>query len=201
MSLITISPASISDRKEILGDIQRRDCNLAVWQRPVPVDVNALLEGEPKDVRFQASAANLEPALRGELDKSGLADCIEREELIEDVLQLSRLFHELLPSPSLEIRLEVVTGNACWKFHRDYVEMRLISTYSGRGTQWIDEPDAERLANGQKPQSINELALGDVGLFKGRLGTDQPVIHRSPPIEGTGETRLLLVINPIDDEE
>ncbi|HMB12384.1 MAG TPA: DUF1826 domain-containing protein, partial [Roseovarius sp.] len=27
------------------------------------------------------------------------------------------------------------------------------------------------------------------------------LLHRSPPIEGSGETRLLLVLDPVDDPE
>lgn len=119
--------------------------------------------------------------------------------MIEDILDLYHLFGEMIQYPKIEVRVELVTGNSCWKFHSDCVEMRLIATYAGRGTQWIDQDDIDRAANGLEPLHINELEPGDVGLFKGKLKTTQPGIHRSPPIDCTGEKRLLLVLNPAED--
>ncbi|MEO0057370.1 MAG: hypothetical protein RIT17_820, partial [Pseudomonadota bacterium] len=78
----------------------------------------------------------------------------------------------------------------------DYVRARLITTYAGEGTDWLDAADAARVAAGQEPRQINRMATFDVGLFKGKLATDHPAIHRSPPIAGSGGARLLLVLNP-----
>ena len=39
--------------------------------------------------------------------------------------------------------LEVVRTDSCRKFHADYVTARLITTYLGEGTQWLDEADAD----------------------------------------------------------
>ncbi|WP_461406132.1 DUF1826 domain-containing protein [Falsiruegeria mediterranea] len=41
-------------------------------------------------------------------------------------------------------------------------------------------------------------------LLRGTLWPDQSksrLVHRSPPIEGTGEARLLLVLDPVDEPE
>ncbi|ESQ13779.1 MAG: hypothetical protein N838_33160, partial [Thiohalocapsa sp. PB-PSB1] len=41
-------------------------------------------------------------------------------------------------------------------------------------------------------------------LLRGTLWPEQPksgLLHRSPPIEGSGETRLLLVLDPMDGPE
>jgi len=41
-------------------------------------------------------------------------------------------------------------------------------------------------------------------LLRGTLWPEHPrsgLLHRSPPIEGTGETRLVLVLDPVDDPE
>jgi hypothetical protein len=46
---------------------------------------------------------------------------------------------------------------------------------------------------------VRQLLAGEVALFKGRLLTDSPIIHRSPPIAGTGQRRLVLVINPAQE--
>jgi len=53
-------------------------------------------------------------------------------------------------------------------------------------TRWIEQPGDRQRA----------LATGTVGLFKGRvLAGDDAIVHRSPPIVGTGEDRLLLVLD------
>ena len=47
-----------------------------------------------------------------------------------------------------------------------------------------------------RDETPRSLAPGAVGLFKGRiLAGEQAIVHRSPPIAGTGEARLLLVID------
>ncbi|MEM8917237.1 MAG: DUF1826 domain-containing protein [Pseudomonadota bacterium] len=198
MPVMTSEPFVISDRIRSLYDISASDCSLAVWQRELPVDVTDLLDGDPEDLRITVSSHDPEAPLRDALDKCGFPQGDTRQELVEDMLTLCQLFRDLTACPSIEVRLEVVTGDSCWKFHCDYVEMRLITTYHGRGTQWLDQRNADRLTDGLEPEVINELRTGDVGLFKGRLGNGLPAIHRSPPIDGTGEKRLLLVLNPVN---
>jgi hypothetical protein len=44
------------------------------------------------------------------------------------------------------------------------------------------------------------MAIGEVGIFKGRLWAEEPsILHRSPPIAASGERRLLLVLDPLWD--
>ena len=94
------------------------------------------------------------------------------------------------------MRLAIVTTDSCRKFHADYVKARLITTYVGTGTQWIEGADVARVAKGAEPSRINTLNACDVGLFKGKMWTQSPAIHRSPPIEDSGERRLTLVLDP-----
>ncbi|MFT3968553.1 MAG: DUF1826 domain-containing protein, partial [Sphingobium sp.] len=88
------------------------------------------------------------------------------------------------------------------KFHADYVKVRTITTYLGQGTQWIDTGSAEMAGTAGGPEA-EQLDPGDVGMFKGRLWQETPtILHRSPPIGGSGEKRLVLVIDttPHEDE-
>ncbi|SIN82772.1 Protein of unknown function [Parasphingorhabdus marina DSM 22363] len=199
MSLVKSDPFVLSSSKSCLQDIGSADCSLAVWERPEPLDAGSLLEGDPENLRISVPADCPAPALLQALDTCRFPQGSARQELVKDVVMLCDVFRELTSCPVIEIRLELVTGNSCWKFHCDYVEMRLITTYAGRGTQWLDRRNADRLTRGLDPETIHELRPGDVGLFKGRLGNGDPAIHRSPPIEGTGEQRLLLVLNPVND--
>lgn len=199
MTVVAAEAFAISDRKEVLREIEDEHCSLAVWQRDVPVDVSSLLADGLENLRILVPSDRPEFLLREALQTCGFPNNVAAQKLMDDVLMLCQNFHELANSPSIEIRLELVSGNSCWKFHSDYVEMRLITTYLGRGTQWIDDRNLSQLPDDSNPEAINELGAGDIGLFKGRLAKGRPAIHRSPPISGTGEKRLLLVLNPISD--
>ena len=124
---------------------------------------------------------------------------IARHYLAADILSLANHFSTAMSLSKVEVRLEIISTNACYKYHADWVSARLITTYLGQGTQWISNEDAARHRAGAPVVALvhHNIATGDVALFKGRVWSDNaPAIHRSPPIEGSGETRLILVINP-----
>lgn len=97
-------------------------------------------------------------------------------------------FAGLVRCDTVRLRLEGITGNACRKVHADYTDLRLICTLAGPGTEYTlgDDPEGPLLS----------IPTGAVALFKGRgFGPGHAAcLHRSPPIEGTGASRLVLVI-------
>lgn len=132
----------------------------------------------------------------------------ERRWLIDDIARLTTLFLMLAPAERARIRLEVIDDDACRYFHVDHVRLRLVTTYRGPGTQWLPETAVDRSALDRRdheticrsPEAIRVLAPGTVGLFKGaRHPEGGGLVHRSPPLSGTGIVRLFLAIDPIDD--
>jgi len=206
MTVLVASRARSSPLPDMMEQIADPDCNLAVWERAVPFALDGLLadwprgptrpDNLPKDVRFVARVTHLQSALVSELDAAGFPQTSQRRALIADIADLATRFGAVMNEERLLVRLALVSTNSCHKFHADYVKARLITTYRGTGTQWIEGEDAARLADTCEPAQINTLNEGDVGLFKGKMWTREPVIHRSPPIEGSGEMRLLLVLDP-----
>lgn len=189
--------AHIAATPDVLRAIAAQDCNLAIWQRAPLADFAPLIAGTPRDLRFECALDDLAVRLRAGLAAHGFGGGADlHEALIGDAHLLAGHFCAALDLARFELRLEVVRTDSCRKFHADYVTARLITTYVGEGTQWLDEADADRVAAGGAPQRIHRLAPFDVGLFKGKLATDHPAIHRSPPIAGTGTARLLMVLNP-----
>lgn len=182
----------------VLAAIGAADCNLGIWQRPAFADLAPLVAGTPHDLRFESDLAGVRGTFLAELRAGGFGGpAALHRALADDVAMLARLFCNALGLARFELRLEAVRTDSCRKFHADHVTARLITTYVGQGTDWLDPVDAARVSAGLQPERINRLAAFDVGLFKGRLGTDTPAIHRSPPIAGTGAVRLLLVLNPV----
>jgi hypothetical protein len=197
MTALLTSAARLGGTPAVLEAIREEDCNLAIWQRAPLADFAPLIAGEPVDLRFETTPEALPAALRSGLAGNGFDGSPALHEiLVQDAAMLARHYCAALGLTRIELRLEVVRTDSCRKFHADYVHARLITTYAGEGTDWLDCDDAERVAAGQEPRRINRMAACDVGLFKGKLATDRPAIHRSPPIAGTGATRLLLVLNP-----
>lgn len=106
-----------------------------------------------------------------------------------DMRLLGHLFASLSACSRLRFRLEHVVDDACRQHHVDSVGLRLLCTYAGLGTNWIDPAGEHR-----------RMAVFDVGVFKGSKFPDSAprILHRSPPVEHLPKqqrSRLLLCID------
>ncbi|MEM8851819.1 MAG: DUF1826 domain-containing protein, partial [Pseudomonadota bacterium] len=83
------------------------------------------------------------------------------------------------------------------RFHVDAIHARLVCTYRGPGTQYGLSTD------GAPPTRVFTVPTGAPILLRGSLwpGEATGLMHRSPPIEGTGITRLVLVLDAVDENE
>lgn len=161
--------------------IREKSCSILVEERRSPLtyqEAQALLSQAPF-CRRSEGRVNIVLAELSDLP-DGLKD---------DIARLSERFMELMRVNAVRVRLEGVTTNACKKVHSDYTDLRLITTYSGPGTNYA--------AHGDGNCCLEHIPTGAVALFKGKLfgAGHRPCLHRSPPIEGSGESRLVLVID------
>ena len=173
--------------RDALAAIHQPGINLAIWQRAVPGDVAAEIARLDlcclPEVRLVAPAEALAAPLAAAMAAWGAPA------LLNDVLALAGDFAAIMATPAISVRLEAIAGDACRRWHADYVTARLITTYLGPGTDWL--PD------GAGEGDARRLPTGAVAMFKGHgWAPDAPIIHRSPPIAGTGQHRLVLVLNP-----
>jgi hypothetical protein len=119
--------------------------------------------------------------------------------IVADVASQARRFADMTGTTQLGLKLEVVRDNACRKLHHDYVALRLVCTYRGPGTQWLARDHEAPL--GDEREVVPDHWLTSIprfasGIFAGvLLPGARPILHRSPPIAGTGEIRLVLTIN------
>ncbi len=190
----------VVDTPEGLSAIHSPDCAAAIWRRPPMPScqswIDALAPERLPKARVVLEPGTVREAVSRICDASGTPDCAERERLINDTAALADIFMGLTPAPYLRLRFDVVTTNACRKFHIDAVTARLICTYRGTGTQYGIS------TNGAEPWRVFTVPTGSPILLRGTLWPERPssgLRHRSPPIEGTGETRLVLVLDPISD--
>ena len=192
----------IADRPEDLSVIRKPGCAAAIWRRQPPVGFQTWINELPPDqlpsTRIVLSAADVGEAVKHICDVSGMENGPGRTWLTNDIVGLSTKFTDMMHAPYLRLRLDVVTTNACRKFHIDAIKARLICTYRGTGTQYGIS------TNGAQPHKVFTVATGAPMILRGTLWPEKPaagLLHRSPPIEGTGETRLVLVLDPVYDFE
>lgn len=185
---------------EGLSVIRRPGCAAAIWRRHAQPSFQSWINGlEPEQLpkaRVILRPENVREAAFQICEVSGTPDSAERAMLIDDAAALADIFAGLIRTPYLRLRFDVVTTNACRKFHIDAVTARLICTYRGTGTQYGISTD------GAQPRRVFTVPTGAPILLRGTLWPERPksgLLHRSPPIDGTGETRFVLVLDPISN--
>lgn len=198
----TATGVEVVDGPGGLAAIARADCAAAIWRRTLDPGLQAWIDGLDA-ARLPQARAILRPgavrdAARRICEMSQTPDCAERDALIGDIGALADRFAAIMEAPFLRLRLAAVSTNSCRRFHIDAVTARLICTYRGAGTQYGISRD------GEAPATVAAVPTGAPVLLRGTLWPESPragLRHRSPPIEGSGETRLVLVLDPMDGPE
>ncbi len=125
---------------------------------------------------------------------------------------LADMLAELLDAESIGYRLEVVGKAMCPRLHVDRVGIRLLCTYRGPGTEWVEDAAVDRrflgAASGGQPDEMSGLLLAGhrieaippfaVALLKGSLwqGNDgRGIVHRSPAVAADEAPRVLLAMD------
>lgn len=208
-----ITPLSVhGSRASTLAEIYQPMVNLVCWQRrladQVARDCQLLLGRAGVSLRSVLHAdevgEQLSTSLRMPPDSA----------LLQDVQQLVMMFADLFDLKQVGLRFELVDKTMCPRFHTDRLTCRLVTTYSGEGTEWLEESNVDRNKLGPSgvgipdqhsgvvidPAKIQRATAGEVLLLKGYGWPNSPVpgiVHRSPPAHGTSK-RLLLTLDFAD---
>jgi len=163
--------------------IREASCPLVIEPRDLAglADLGQVLAQEAPFERNAAGSVAEAAAGLGELPPA----------LRQDIAQLAARFAALMAVPTVRIRLEGITTNACRKIHSDSTDVRLITTYAGPGTDYVP------LGLEPVETNLHRIPTGWLALFKGRaFDPDHPFcLHRSPPAGDMRATRLVLVID------
>lgn len=211
-AVVTRSPVWGND-PSVLADIFEENVNIATWRRE--------LSDELRDVvsKVVASSGSLTVSMSVAPDNAfeSIRESIGTGRdcpLSKDVAELVDMFCYLLGVKRAGLRLAVLDSAMCPKFHVDRVPCRLITTYQGTGTEWLQHESVNRsmlgLGSGGKPDhesglyrspdDIEKLKAGDVALMKGELWENNEgagLVHRSPGVDD-GIARLLLSLDVSD---
>lgn len=201
---------SFNEVEEVFDDPH---INLAIWKRKANHDILRyiwfLYASGFKSISFHTNSetltADIEEMFESKLPHSPFVDY---EALKKDIHLLTTYFILLSQKNSVAIHLKVINHNACRKFHVDGYESRLLCTYEGSGTEWLENKNVKRSALGTENikivknwDSIRQMNAFEVGFLKGenlKSPTGKGIVHRSPPIEDSGKKRFLLRIDSVE---
>jgi hypothetical protein len=206
---IATSCAAISDQALDLTRIFAPEIQLAEWRRPTDGVIAGWLETHADNLG-QGFRQTLSPGQTP--DMSRLPAGVGRDALAEDLTLLAEMLGELLDAPTIGLRLEVVQKAMCPRLHIDRVGIRLLCTYRGPGTEWVEDASIDRrflgAASGGKPDESSGLLLPPyrietippfaVALLKGTLwqgNEGRGIVHRSPAIAAHEAPRVLLAMD------
>ncbi len=138
-------------------------------------------------------------------DNGMLPDLPGRAAVHEDVRMMSELLADLTGCPRVGVRIEVLDRAMCPRWHVDRVGLRLLSTWVGPATEWLNEDFADRRQLGSDEvmtdaRGIRRADAGDILLLKGEAWPDNAgrgVIHRSPRLEAPDLLRIVAVLDAV----
>lgn len=210
---VVFSRVVCGDDAQTLACIGQADVELALWRRSTNRTAAARHAGlrrwlaDLPEAMLPTVHAELQPsdtvaALQIACHASGMPPGPMQQALLADIADLVERFATITQCTSVKLRLEPIATDACRRWHRDCMPLRLITTYRGPGTEWVrPEHSAATIARPDDNVACSEqLASFDVALFKGcgwpGSSHDTGILHRSPRVASQGVTRLLLVLNP-----
>jgi hypothetical protein len=170
----------------ILTEIRMPGTGLAIWQRQPAATHPKHLAALPRTsfrLIAEGPPANAALQLRRELP-------IATPRLAADIRALGRRFADIAGVTRIRLRLDGVADDACRRFHVDAVRLRLLCTYIGSGTEWID-------GYGR----VQHIGLSHVAIFKGDGYPDATprILHRSPPLSALPVDRRFRLLLCIDE--
>ncbi len=170
--------------QEILQQLNSNSADICIVERGWELDVYSQVQLAPKvskrlKVATKKSHSIIEPVMA--------AISLPIAPLVDDISKLCQLFGELFQTDYLDLRLDITDEQSCPKFHCDNVFVRLLVTYAGPGTEYIDVSQKNR---------ILQATLGTLVFLKGHKHPtyQDQMLHRSPQLP-KGTKRFSVTIN------
>ena len=173
---------------------------VCTWRRESDPGIEAYLSQLHQTSELQR-IETLSPALPPKLE--GLPEGPGRAALIADLSLLRDVVSELLGCVAVGLRFARIGRAMCPGWHSDRTGIRLVCTYQGPGTQWLDDQSVDRRdlqSDNAENGDFVEARPGEIVLLKGSLwqGNDKcGAIHRSPDLGPAEPLRTLVTLDPL----
>lgn len=198
------------------------DIAICIWRRTpdarITEGLQTLQAHQSRDILVRLDTQQFRPVELRTLDPTpalqNLPDMPGRAALMQDIGELIELFTTLADCRHVGLRLSITTEQTCPRFHVDHVDLRLVCTWHGPATQWLEHQSVDRAllgrgANGHTDETsgairagaqIHQLRTFDVALLKGERypgNAGRGAVHRSPPVP-TGALRVMLSLDTLE---
>ena len=200
-----VSPLTIPTWKRVieladLVEIFDPSVQLCSWQRTIDPLITTYLESLEQSGKLQLieTLPAEEPVFFDRLPAGP-----GREALIEDLSLLRDILCELMDCPAVGLRLARIGYAMCPGWHIDRTGIRLVCTYKGPGTEWLNNQQIDRNHLGSeklKDQNFIQAETGEMVLLKGTLWQENEQfgsVHRSPEIEADSGLRTVVTLDPL----
>lgn len=206
MSLVESSLKSykISSENSVLKEILQEELNMVIWEREISQEIKLYTEFLSKKDVFEINStySHLDSLFLKLPSKNHVGYGF----FCQDIRFISELFKNILKSQNLKIQLSVVNKVQCPKFHVDFVKLRLLCTYTGHGSHYLENENVNRNelglgVNSKVPKSsdqVKEVSKFAVSILKGEAfknNQGKGVVHRSPLIEENQKRVILKIEN------
>lgn len=112
---------------------------------------------------------------------------MEHDALLADLQRSLEFFCEAFDQTGAEVRVELTDRCSCPKFHCDNVYVRMLTTYRGPTTEYVDL---------NRPSQVHSAPLQSLVFLKGsRHPTHAHAIHHRSPDVPAGRLRFCAVFN------
>lgn len=183
-----------------LVEIFEPDVQVCSWQRSIDPRIATYLDSVAHLGKLQLRET-LKPDDRANLNMLPMGE--GREQLVDDLAYLTDILCHLIDCPAVGFRGTRIEHAMCPKWHVDRVPVRLLCTYQGPGTEWLEDQGVAR-SDLSTPRVVEgacqQAVAGEVVLLKGSLWQDNEslgAIHRSPSIPSTSGQRTLVSLDPL----
>ena len=208
--VVPSSHIAVGRHKEILAKVTEESINLSVWQRNEVEFLDSITEIMESDFCSTKFSYHYKQDLH-------LVGAILDEDLnlksnsaflfYQDIMNLVLHMQNICNAKELGIMLEVLCTDNCKYFHTDKLHYRLIQTYFGPGSIYLNNENVNRSGLSQQDNSkviIREneelrIPIFSPAIMKGeKAAKNFALVHRSPAIAAHNFERLVLRIDLIE---
>lgn len=177
----------VGEPGEVLDRLECPDADIVIVPQSLSLDLDAIRFETP--TQSQRSLVVCEDAEEQIANDLRSMDIVYRE-LSIDMTRSVLLFGEMFRQHRLDVRYEVTDQQSCPKFHCDNVFVRMLVTYFGPTTEFIER---------ENPANIHRVPLHALVFLKGHKHPtyQHRILHRSP-LPSKGEKRFCMVVNFYD---
>jgi hypothetical protein len=188
-----------ADSHEVFTAFYHDTTNLCIWERALEqtvCDYAQVIARENISISRCVDLTEVKQVLNNLLPEARGKDTF-----IDDISLLVDMTGCLFDCDSVGLRLAVLNRAMCPKFHTDKISGRLICTYVGSATQWLDSQYpalSSQALIAREAHNVQQAKPGDVLLLKGEAWPDNElngIVHRSPACDAL-KTRVLLTLDP-----